>query len=281
MREHRLYQADFLLRSYGYSANELLEGPGHLALDIDPKLAWALEHREVFPLDLNRAEPALIARIPGIGLRTTQRLVELRRQRRIRYEDLARMRCVLAKAKPFIITSDYHPQQADSHQRCFARAIARPPAAAANGAVGMISLDCDDLFSTWRQQARWLLSHQIDPSQVSWGVAEGGRPVCQRCADARRARPVPGAHPHAHCWSCWRRPPVLRRSALEPVVRSAVAGQSWRPHGDAGGRQTGQRVAAADQAGQPRSASPACVRAVYRIAGAGSSAALPRIRGLA
>lgn len=114
MREHRLYQADFLLRSYGFSAGELFEGPGHLALDIDPKLAWALDNRDVFPLDLNRAEPTLIARIPGIGLRTTQRLVDLRRERKIRFEDLARMRCVLAKAKPFFITSDYHPKQADS-----------------------------------------------------------------------------------------------------------------------------------------------------------------------
>ncbi len=114
LREHRLYQADFLLRSYGYRADELLAGPGDLALDIDPKLAWALENRSVFPLDLNRAEPALIARIPGIGIRTTKRLVELRRQRRIRYEDLTRLRCVLAKAKPFFITSDYHPQQAET-----------------------------------------------------------------------------------------------------------------------------------------------------------------------
>ncbi|MFK3799179.1 MULTISPECIES: putative DNA modification/repair radical SAM protein [unclassified Pseudomonas] len=114
LREHRLYQADFLLRGYGYSAHELLSGPGHLALDIDPKLAWALEHRDTFPLDLNRAEPAMIARIPGIGIRTTQRLVELRRQRRIRYEDLTRLRCVLSKAKPFIITSDYHPRQAET-----------------------------------------------------------------------------------------------------------------------------------------------------------------------
>lgn len=114
MREHRLYQADFLLRGYGFSANELFKGPGHLALDIDPKLAWALENRNLFPLDLNRAEPALISRIPGIGLRTTQRLVELRRERRIRFEDLARMRCVLSKAKPFFITSDYHPQQAET-----------------------------------------------------------------------------------------------------------------------------------------------------------------------
>jgi putative DNA modification/repair radical SAM protein len=114
MREHRLYQADFLLRSYGYSAGELLSGPGNLALDIDPKLAWALDNRDIFPLDLNRAEPALIARIPGIGIRTTKRLVELRRQRRIRYDDLTRLRCVLAKARPFLITSDYHPRQAES-----------------------------------------------------------------------------------------------------------------------------------------------------------------------
>ena len=113
MREHRLYQADFLLRSYGYSASELLKGPGNLALDIDPKLAWALENRDIFPLDLNRADATLIARIPGIGIRTTQRLVELRRERRIRYEDLSRMRCVLVKARPFLITSDYHPRHAE------------------------------------------------------------------------------------------------------------------------------------------------------------------------
>jgi putative DNA modification/repair radical SAM protein len=114
MREHRLYQADFLLRGYGFKVNELFKGPGHLALDIDPKLAWALANRDVFPLDLNRAEASLIARIPGIGIRTTKRLVELRLQRRIRYEDLTRLRCVLAKAKPFIITSDYHPPQAET-----------------------------------------------------------------------------------------------------------------------------------------------------------------------
>jgi predicted DNA-binding helix-hairpin-helix protein len=114
MREHRLYQADFLLRGYGFKVAELFQGPGHLALDIDPKLAWALNNRNVFPLDLNRADASLIARIPGIGIRTTNRLMELRRQRRIRYEDLTRMRCVLAKAKPFIITCDYHPAQAES-----------------------------------------------------------------------------------------------------------------------------------------------------------------------
>lgn len=107
LREHRLYQADFLMRGYGYKAGELLGGAGNLALDIDPKLAWALANREVFPLDVNRAEPALLARIPGIGLRSVQRLVALRRERRIRYDDLIQLRCVLDKARPFIVTSDY------------------------------------------------------------------------------------------------------------------------------------------------------------------------------
>ena len=112
LREHRLYQADFLMRGYGYNAGELLSEAGNLALDIDPKLAWALANREVFPLDVNRAEPALLARIPGIGLRSVQRLVALRRERRIRYDDLVHMRCVLDKARPFIVTSDYRPADA-------------------------------------------------------------------------------------------------------------------------------------------------------------------------
>ncbi|HAB03350.1 MAG TPA: putative DNA modification/repair radical SAM protein, partial [Pseudomonas sp.] len=113
LREHRLYQADFLLRGYGYKAGELLGQTGNLALDIDPKLAWALANREVFPLDVNRAEPALLARIPGIGLRSVQRLVELRRERRVRYDDLIRLRCVLEKARPFIVTSDSRPAEAE------------------------------------------------------------------------------------------------------------------------------------------------------------------------
>ena len=112
MREHRLYQADFLMRGYGFQAGELLpEGGGNLALDIDPKLAWALSHRDLFPLDLNLAEPQMIARVPGIGVRNAKRIVELRRSRRIRYVDLARLRCSMEKVKPFIVTVDYRPQR--------------------------------------------------------------------------------------------------------------------------------------------------------------------------
>ncbi|GAA0412633.1 putative DNA modification/repair radical SAM protein [Massilia aurea] len=111
LREHRLYQADFLLRSYGFTAGEIMPQTGNLALDIDPKLAWALSNRDQFPMDLNRVDATLIARIPGIGLRNAKRIADLRRIRRIRWEDLSRLRCSLKKLAPFVITADYKPAQ--------------------------------------------------------------------------------------------------------------------------------------------------------------------------
>ena len=109
LREHRLYQADFLLRAYGFKADELFERSGDLPLDIDPKLAWALAHREEFPVDLNRAPPWMIARVPGIGVRNAGRLEKLRRTRAVRYQDLVRLRCAMDKIKPFIIVQDFRP----------------------------------------------------------------------------------------------------------------------------------------------------------------------------
>ncbi|OOW03748.1 putative DNA modification/repair radical SAM protein [Pseudomonas sp. MF6396] len=136
LREHRLYQADFLMRGFGYKAGELLGGAGNLALDIDPKLAWALANREVFPLDVNRAEPALLARIPGIGLRSVQRLVALRRERRIRYDDLIQLRCVLDKARPFIVTSDYRPPQSETRSGLLRERLREPQAPVQMGLWG-------------------------------------------------------------------------------------------------------------------------------------------------
>jgi putative DNA modification/repair radical SAM protein len=128
LREHRLYQADFLMRGYGFQADELLPaGGGNLALDIDPKLAWALQHREHFPLDLNRAEPHMIARVPGIGLRNAQRIVELRRLRQVRYADLTRLRCSMKKIAPFIITADYFPARDATPSEHLRRAMAEAP----------------------------------------------------------------------------------------------------------------------------------------------------------
>ncbi|NHZ41837.1 putative DNA modification/repair radical SAM protein [Massilia aquatica] len=123
-REHRLYQADFLMRSYGFNAAELLPAAGNLALDIDPKLAWALAHREHFPMDLNMAEESMIARVPGIGLRNAKRLVELRRLRRIRYADLTRLRCSMKKIAPFIVTADYRPASDTTASEVLRRSMA-------------------------------------------------------------------------------------------------------------------------------------------------------------
>jgi len=109
LREHRLYQADFLVRGYGFQVPELLHANRDLAIDIDPKLAWALTRRELFPVDLNRADEIMIARVPGIGLRNAKRIVSLRRHRRISWADLSRLRCPMQKLKPFVVVSDYRP----------------------------------------------------------------------------------------------------------------------------------------------------------------------------
>ena len=127
MREHRLYQADFLVRSYGFQVPELLPAAGNLALDIDPKLAWALAHREHFPMDLNTADQVMISRIPGIGIRNAKRLVQLRKIRRIRYADLTRLRCSMKKIQPFIVTADYRPAQDTTSSEALRQAMAEKP----------------------------------------------------------------------------------------------------------------------------------------------------------
>jgi predicted DNA-binding helix-hairpin-helix protein len=110
-RENRLYQADWLLRFYGFSVPEILAGGagGMLDLEIDPKLAWALRHRERFPVDLATAEREMLLRVPGLGVRAVDRILAARRHRRLRLEDLARMRVPLAKARPFIVVPDHNP----------------------------------------------------------------------------------------------------------------------------------------------------------------------------
>lgn len=127
LREHRLYQADFLLRGYGFRAEELFQNDGDLPLDINPKLAWALAHRESFPVDLNRAPSWLIARVPGIGVRNAKRLAQLRRVRAIRYHDLIRLRCVMDQVKSFIVAQDYRPARVDMPSEQLRHALSRAP----------------------------------------------------------------------------------------------------------------------------------------------------------
>jgi len=110
VREHRLYQADWLLRFYGFSVSELAtDTAGNMSLEIDPKLAWALQHRELFPVDVNTAPKEMLLRVPGLGMKTVGRLLASRRHRRIRMDDLSRLRLPVAKLMPFIVTADHHP----------------------------------------------------------------------------------------------------------------------------------------------------------------------------
>lgn len=110
VREHRLYQADWLMRFYGFKAAELTtpEEP-QLPLDKDPKLAWALRHREFFPVDVNKGSRSALLRIPGIGVRNVKRILEIRRFRSLNLQDLAMLKISVAKTKFFVITAGHDP----------------------------------------------------------------------------------------------------------------------------------------------------------------------------
>jgi predicted DNA-binding helix-hairpin-helix protein len=110
VREHRLYQADWLVRFYGFAAHELTTSDApNLDLAIDPKLAWALRHLQVFPVDLNKAARHLLLRVPGLGTKNVERILTIRRWRKLRLEDLLRLHLPLRKLLPFVTTADKNP----------------------------------------------------------------------------------------------------------------------------------------------------------------------------
>jgi putative DNA modification/repair radical SAM protein len=111
MREHRLYQSDWLLRFYGYEPFDIRDASdnGMLPLDIDPKLAWALKFRDVFPVDVNTAERERLLRVPGLGVKAVKTILSTRRYRKLRLDDVARLTPSVAKVRPFITTLDWRP----------------------------------------------------------------------------------------------------------------------------------------------------------------------------
>lgn len=126
MREHRLYQADWLMRFYGFASDEIAVEGGFLDLKIDPKLAWALKHREMFPLDINRADRELLLRVPGLGISSVDSIIAARRHHRLRLEDVARLCTSARKVRPFIVADDWTPGVTLDDDRLRARMTPEP-----------------------------------------------------------------------------------------------------------------------------------------------------------
>ena len=111
IREHRLYQADWLTRFYGFDPEEIagtLKG-GMLDLDLDPKTVWALQNRGFFPLDINRADREALLRVPGLGEKGVDKILSARAQGVLRYQDLTRLAFSVKKVKAFVTTPDWRP----------------------------------------------------------------------------------------------------------------------------------------------------------------------------
>ncbi len=130
LREHRLYQSDWMMRFYGYEAQDVAAATdpatGCLPLDIDPKLAWALRHRATFPVDVNRAPREMLLRVPGLGVKAVDRILASRRHRRLRLDDVARLTTSVKKIRPFLIAADWRP--VGLAERADLRAMLAPPA---------------------------------------------------------------------------------------------------------------------------------------------------------
>lgn len=127
-REHRLYQADWLLRFYGFDLDEITSTTrqGNLDLALDPKLAWALAHRALFPVDVNTAPKELLLRVPGFGVKTVKRIVSTRRHCYLRYDHLLRIGGAMKKAQPFIVAGGWSPGSLTDSAHLRAR-FAPPP----------------------------------------------------------------------------------------------------------------------------------------------------------
>jgi putative DNA modification/repair radical SAM protein len=121
VREHRLYQADWLMRFYGFGRAEIIGETEDLDLAIDPKLAWALRNRGDFPVDVNSAERERLLRVPGLGVKAVDRILQVRRFKRLELADIRRLSRGIDKLKPFLVAADWSPgaltDRADLRQR--------------------------------------------------------------------------------------------------------------------------------------------------------------------
>jgi putative DNA modification/repair radical SAM protein len=124
VREHRLYQADWLIRWYGFEVNELVtEADRNLSLERDPKLAWAIANRHFFPVDVNRASREQLLRVPGLGVRNVDRILQVRAHQRLRIADLKKLRVAWNRAKAFLLTADNNPSVASLDRLALAQEL--------------------------------------------------------------------------------------------------------------------------------------------------------------
>lgn len=159
LREHRLYQADWLLRFYGFRADELLdEKRPNFNVLLDPKEDWALRHLEFFPVEVNRADYQVLLRVPGIGVKSAQRIVKARRNGNLCFEDLKRIGVVLKRALYFITCSGHMMYKTKIEEDYITRNLLavkeKLPAEAGGMTYRQLSLFDDVRFAPQRQEIR-------------------------------------------------------------------------------------------------------------------------------
>lgn len=114
LRENRLYQTDWLLRFYGFDVRELLNhNHPNLDIDIDPKLSWALRNMHMFPVDVNTADKQLLARIPGLGMKSVHKIINARKYRRLNWENLKAIGIAMSRAKYFMVCNSSNFESRD------------------------------------------------------------------------------------------------------------------------------------------------------------------------
>ena len=159
LREHRLYQADWLLRFYGFRADELLdEKRPNFNVLLDPKEDWALRHLEFFPVEINRADYQVLLRVPGIGVKSAQRIVKARRNGSLCFEDLKRIGVVLKRSLYFITCSGHMMYKTTIEEDYITRNLLavkeKLPAEAGGMTYRQLSLFDDVRFAPQRQEIR-------------------------------------------------------------------------------------------------------------------------------
>jgi putative DNA modification/repair radical SAM protein len=127
LREHRLYQADWLLRFYDFTYDEIVDSSNpNLDEDLDPKTFWALNHLEHFPMDINKASKEELIRIPGIGVRGAFKILKARRFKKLRFDDLKKLKISLKRARYFIVANGEYERSLPYYPENIKKAIIKP-----------------------------------------------------------------------------------------------------------------------------------------------------------